>query len=122
MTNPVYNIVIELPQTKAEKVDGNRMRKKWKRAVIRKRVNQKKPVGESSVWRKRRAEYCWRRIRSLGFSLTACSLATDEAAPTVARFYMSPPAGPGRTDYSARNQKTGPDSSLSVAPGWYSCH
>ena len=34
----------------------------------------------------------FRRLR------TACSLAADEAALILARFYMSPPAGPGRAD------------------------
>ena len=57
-------------------------------------------------------------VRAFGACRTACSLAADEAALILARFYMSPPANPGGLAFKRRrwNQKTGPDSTFSLLP------
>jgi hypothetical protein len=62
-------------------------------------------------------------VRAFRSFCTTCSLAADEAALILARFYMSPPANPSglaskETAFGINNR---PDSTFSVRPGWYSC-
>jgi hypothetical protein len=52
VTNPVYNIVLEVPQSEERKGSGERGEKE--KGGHPKLVNQETPVGGSSVWRNRR--------------------------------------------------------------------
>jgi hypothetical protein len=57
-------------------------------------------------------------VRAFGTNRTICSLAADEAALILARFYMSPPANP-LGDWllkTASESETGPDSTFSLLP------
>jgi hypothetical protein len=61
---------------------------KVKGRSLDRRANLEKEPTAIITWRnKRRANLKWRAVRSVEPSRTACSLAANEAAPIVARFY-----------------------------------
>jgi hypothetical protein len=60
------------------------------------------PVGESTAANYTLRQNIKRFTDCSGTFCTACSLAADEAALIVARFYMSPPADPGRASFTRR--------------------
>src|SRR5689334_2597752 len=74
-----------------------RRRTKTKRAVIRAGCELRSSVGGHLICAMHalRPKLQGTDVRAFGTSRTACSLAADEAALILARFYMSPPAGPG---------------------------